>query len=136
MISSFRGKYAFLSNFYSASVYYNGRWYRNNEAAFQAQKCPERAGEFVMLTAPEAKRFGRRVPLRPDWDEVKDQIMYDIVLNKFTYHSELLTMLRTTGDEELVEGNTWHDTYWGVCDGVGQNRLGKILMEVRERFKV
>lgn len=136
MISSFRGNYAFLSNFYPASVFYDGRWYKCNEAAFQAQKCPERAGEFIMLDGAAAKKLGRSVPLRKDWNAVKDEIMLGICISKFSNHPELLTALRGTGDDELVEGNTWHDTYWGVCNGVGENHLGKILMKVREMYAV
>ena len=69
-------------------------------------------------------------------EEVKDQIMYEIVLNKFSQNEELREKLIATGDEYLAEGNTWHDTYWGVCNGKGKNKLGKILMQVREELKL
>lgn len=71
-ISEFRGEYYFLSNFYSAPVTYNGMCFENNEAAFQAAKCPERMTEFCRLNPSEAKRLGRRVKLRGDWEAVKD----------------------------------------------------------------
>ena len=70
-----------------------------------------------------------------DWEEVKDQIMYEICLAKFTQNEELKEKLLATGNEELVEGNTWHDTYWGVCNRRGKNKLGKILMRVRSELK-
>ena len=75
-ISEFRGEYYFLSNFYSAPVTYNGMCFENNEAAFQAAKCPERMTEFCRLNPSEAKRLGRRVKLRGDWEAVKDTVMY------------------------------------------------------------
>lgn len=137
MIDSFRNEYYFLSNFYNSHVEYNGLVYTNNEAAFQAQKCPERAREFTGLAPNDAKRLGRQVKLRPDWEEVKLDIMTDIVRSKFNrrQHPVLCRRLLETGDEELVEGNYWNDYYWGVCKGHGENHLGKILMQVREELK-
>ena len=83
----------------------------------------------------EAKKLGRRVELRPEWEYIKERVMFEIVLNKFNQNPQLAKMLLATGEEELVEGNTWGDRTWGVCDGVGQNRLGKILMKVRGLLK-
>ena len=138
MINEFRGKYYFLSNFYSCKVEWEGLTYENNEAAFQSAKCIklEQRKNFLGLDPSSAKRKGRRVKLRNDWEEVKDQIMYEIVLNKFSQNEELRKKLIATGDEYLEEGNTWHDTYWGVCNGKGKNKLGKILMQVREELKL
>lgn len=133
-IDHFKGKYYFLSNFYPAPVVYNGITYKNNEAAFQAQKEPWRAAEFANLQPNEAKRRGRRANLRTDWEDVKDQIMYDIVLDKFRRNPDLEEKLIATGNTELIEGNDWGDTYWGVCEGKGKNKLGKILMEVRSEI--
>ena len=96
----------------------------------------EQRKNFLGLDPSSAKRKGRRVKLRDDWEEVKDQIMYEIVLNKFSQNEELRKKLIATGDEYLEEGNTWHDTYWGVCNGKGKNKLGKILMQVREELKL
>ena len=73
-ISAFRGAYDFLSNFYPAPITYNGLVFQNNEAAFQAAKCPERSAEFCFLNPSEAKRLGRRVKLRNDWDQIKDSL--------------------------------------------------------------
>ena len=96
----------------------------------------EQRKNFLGLDPSSAKRKGRRVKLRNDWEEVKDQIMYEIVLNKFSQNEELRKKLIATGDEYLEEGNTWYDTYWGVCNGKGKNKLGKILMQVREELRV
>jgi len=134
-IDRFRGKYYFLSNFYGAPVMYGGIEYRNNEAAFQAQKDPDRAVEFALLQPNEAKRRGRHVNLRKDWENVKDDIMYAIVFDKFNRNPELREALLATEDAELIEGNDWGDTYWGVCEGRGKNHLGRILMRVRDELR-
>ena len=134
-INSFRGEYSFLSNFYESPVTYNGITYRNNEAAFQAQKCPERAPEFANLTPAEAKRLGRRVSLRKDWEQIKISVMTDIVRAKFS-NPELKNRLLATEDIPLEEGNDWGDRIWGTVNGEGRNLLGQILMQVREEYKV
>lgn len=137
VIDSFSGKYAFLSNFYAAEVEYEGISFLNSEAAFQAAKVlnfNERLA-FSKLQPNEAKRKGRRVALREDWEAVKDDVMYQIVKDKFTRSKQLKELLLDTGDAELVEGNYWNDTYWGQCNGVGQNKLGKILMRVRQELR-
>lgn len=131
VIDKFEGDYYFLSNFYPIPMIYQGVEFANSEAAFHAQKCVERREEFTHLTPSDAKKLGRQVQLREDWEHVKDQIMLEIVRNKFIQHPSLEEALINTGDAELIEGNWWHDTYWGVCNGVGQNKLGKILMRVR-----
>ena len=133
-VTFFRGEYYFLSNFYMAPVIYNGIAYRNNEAAFQAQKDLSRSGEFKDLTPNDAKRLGRRVKLRLDWEDVKTDIMYGIVKAKFERNPELAAKLVATGDAHLEEGNTWGDRTWGTVDGSGRNLLGLILMKVREEL--
>lgn len=134
-IDSFRGKYAFLSNFYmctiSVPVGNETLTFQNTEAAFQAMKDMSKAKEFCGLSPSEAKRKGRRVSLRLDWESVKDNVMRIVLRCKFTQNPELADMLVATGDAELVEGNTWNDRYWGVCDGQGKNKLGQLLMELR-----
>ena len=140
IIDSFRGKYYFLSNFFPAEVTYNGLTYQNNEAAFQAQKTysKEERIEFTTLEPRDAKRRGRRVRLRRDWEQVKDRIMEEIVRAKFSQNEELKEQLLATGDAQLVEGNRWNDRYWGVDirSGVGENHLGKILMKVRSELRL
>ena len=138
MINSFRDEYYFLSNFYEVPVTYNGITYKNNEAAFQAQKvAPSKEAmlEFKDLNSTEAKKLGRKVSLRSDWENVKVQIMRDLVYAKFTQNADLQEKLIDTGDEYLEEGNTWGDRVWGAVNGVGANLLGQILMEVREELK-
>ena len=137
VIDSFRGKYFFLSNFFEAPVIYDGITYLNNEAAFQAQKTlvnKERLS-FAMLNPSQAKKRGRAVSLRPDWEDVKLDIMYNICKAKFTQNETLKTKLLKTGDATLIEGNTWGDKIWGQVNGVGENNLGKILMRIREELK-
>ena len=131
--------YCFLSNFYEAKVEYGGLTYGSNEAAFQAQKCmtEEEKVQFTELAPGRSKGVGRRVQLRPDWNEVKVGIMEDIVRAKFTQNADLAAMLLATGDKILVEGNQWGDTFWGVDTrkGQGENHLGKILMKIRTELK-
>lgn len=138
-INHFRGEYAFLSNFWEVPVTYKGMTYGSNEAAFQAQKCitEEEKMEFTQLRPSASKKLGRRVKLRPDWEEVKVGLMEEIVRAKFIQNEELKALLLATGEAYLEEGNTWHDTCWGVDakTGEGQNHLGKILMKVRGELK-
>ncbi|MBZ4649256.1 NADAR family protein [Thermosipho sp. (in: thermotogales)] len=136
-ITSFRGPYSFLSNFYTCKVYYEGITYRSVEAAFQAAKTLDinTRLKFVNLSALEAKKLGHSIPLRSDWEQVKDEIMEELVRNKFMRNERLRKKLLETGDAELIEGNYWDDMYWGVCNGKGQNKLGKILMKIREELK-
>jgi ribA/ribD-fused uncharacterized protein len=137
MINSFTGKYFFLSNFYEAPVKWKGITYRNNEAAFQSAKVLDKTlrKEFSDLDPSSAKRKGRQVKLRPGWDEIKFDIMYDICYEKFSQNEDLKIKLLDTGEEHLEEGNNWGDKIWGTVKGKGQNLLGKILMEVREELR-
>lgn len=134
-INKFRNEYDFLSNFFEAPVTWEGLTYLSAEAAFQAAKVltDEERLPFTELRAGKAKSMGRRVPLRPDWEEVKTQVMEEVVRAKFTQNPDLAARLLTTGDAQLVEGNNWGDTCWGVDmrTGKGENRLGVILMKVR-----
>lgn len=136
-ITNFRGKYYFLSNFYEAPVEIWNLVFTNNEAAFQSAKLGTVAerGVFVGLLPSDAKKKGRHVRLRKDWEQVKEGIMYDICLAKFTQNKELGKKLLATGDVLLEEGNTWNDREWGKVDGIGKNKLGKALMKVREELK-
>lgn len=127
----FRGKYYFLSNMYPCIVHK----YKCVESVYQAYKCPERAKEFQPLDGYAAKKLGKEVTLRKDWNSVKYRIMYQLLELKFqNYH--LAKMLARTGDIDLVEDNTWGDTYWGVCRGKGENNLGRILMGIRDMLDI
>lgn len=135
MINNFRGKYAFLSNFYPSVVEVDGIEYPTVEYAFQATKTfnsVEREFILKQKTPGKAKKAGRKVKIRPDWEEIKTSIMFYLVRQKFKNDVKLKNKLIATKDEELVEGNNWGDTFWGICRGVGENHLGKILMKVRK----
>lgn len=134
-ICEFRGENYYLSNFYETPVTYEGITYQNNEAAFQAQKClnPKDRIQFAGMNATEAKKLGRSVSLRPDWERVKTGIMRAVVHAKFSQHPELAEKLMATGNAYLAEGNTWHDRVWGIDENRnGANLLGIILMEERD----
>ena len=87
------------------------------------------------MTASEAKKQGRKVMLRKDWEKVKVSIMSEIVKEKFTQNPEMSKLLINTADAYLEEGNTWGDRIWGTVDGQGQNLLGNILMKIRDEIK-
>ena len=97
-------------------------------------KCPERANEFCDLDPSAAKKLGRHVQLRPDWEQIKEDIMYEVCRAKFTQHEDLKARLLSTGSAQLIEGNDWNDREWGVCNSEGKNKLGKILMRIREEL--
>lgn len=134
MISEFSGKYRFLSNFYPSPVFLDGVEYPTVEHAYQAAKTVDRAERETIssaLTPGKAKAKGKKVTLRYEWDVIKLSVMYDLLKQKFERSHLLKQLLLDTGDEYLEEGNTWNDTYWGVCAGVGANQLGLLLMQVR-----
>ena len=132
-IKQFREEFFFLSNFYECPVTYKQLTYTNNEAAFQAQKCTSDSEkiQFTKLNPSEAKKLGRKVNLRKDWESVKVKIMEEIVRAKFTQNTELADKLLATGDAYLEEGNAWGDRIWGTVNGSGANQLGIILMQIR-----
>lgn len=136
-IDSFRGPYNFLSNFYEAPVEYDGIKYQNSEAAFQAQKTLNlmMRQRFATMNPAEAKKMGKMIALRDDWDDVKVQIMREIVHEKFYQNPDLAKKLVETGDTYLEEGNTWGDRVWGTVYGNGMNLLGQILMETRTELQ-
>lgn len=133
-ILSFRGNYFFLSNFYDAPIIYEGISYHNTEAAFQAQKCTseEEKKVFSVLSPKDAKRQGKKVILRSDWEDIKISKMEEIIHCKFMQHYDLAQKLIATGNAYLEEGNQWGDKFWGTVNGTGENMLGKILMKERD----
>lgn len=138
-IDAFRGHYRFLSNYFSASVTYDGLLFPTVEHAYQATKTldPEERERIRSYEKPgQAKRRGKKVVLRPDWEAVKFPLMEDLVSQKFTKNGHLGNALLATGDRPLIEGNTWGDRIWGVDEqGVGENHLGRILMKVRDELR-
>ena len=137
-ITSFRGAYGFLSNMHDCRIItdLNGQtlWFNNVEAAYQAHKCPEHAEEYVGLSGVEAKWLSKRLPRRSDWESVNLAVMEKLLRLKFSL-PELRGKLLATGEAEIIEGNTWHDTFWGVCYGVGENHLGRLLMKIRGELR-
>lgn len=137
-IKEFKNEYAFLSNFYPAPIIYNGICFKNNEAAFQAQKSTDIGIQmkFASYNANTAKQRGKKIALRPDWEYIKIGIMNTLCYLKFLQNPDLRQMLLATGNLPLIEGNDWGDTFWGVNkkNGKGQNHLGHILMNVRFEF--
>lgn len=132
-ISTFTGEYSFLSNFATSPITYGGVIYQTNEHFFQAMKTKdqkEREMVAAQSTPGLSKRAGRRIHLREDWEQIKDDVMLHGLRLKFQ-HPHLRDKLIATGNAILIEGNTWGDTYWGICNGVGKNRLGELLMRVR-----
>ena len=137
-------KYGCFSNFYPCSVESGGIVYPNSECAWQSLKTldMEKRKKFATYKAAGAKKMGRRVELRSDWEEVKYQLMVDVCYAKFSQNKELKSILQATGEEELIENTTaWHDNVWGNCEcerckeTEGKNLLGKALMEVRSKLK-
>jgi ribA/ribD-fused uncharacterized protein len=135
-ITSFKGEYRFLSNFWPANVMYEGVVYPSVENAYVAAKTDDVVlrKEFTGITPGEAKRIGKTLILRSGWDSMKLSIMFDLVRQKFQ-HADLKEKLLATGERLIIEGNTWGDVYWGVCDGYGLNNLGIILMTVRKEVQ-
>ena len=140
MIDRFAGEHRFLSNFYDSQVFYDGYWYPTLEHAFQASKTLNHTDRERIINAPtprDAKKIGREVTLREDWEFVKVNIMGSLLQAKFS-EPWLAKKLLETQNKELVEGNSWHDQIWGNCTcgearckEPGENHLGKLLMQVR-----
>lgn len=128
----FRGKYRFLSNFYPFQM---GE-YKSNEHYYMSHKTLDEKLKRDIIespTASQAKLLGKLVTLRSDWEKIKDSVMYDGLMLKFSY-PEMQDMLLETGNFYIQETNTWGDTYWGVCKNKGQNKLGNLLMNVRSHY--
>jgi len=132
MIKEFQGGYRFLSNFW----WFNGI---TVEHLYQAKKCLhfEDTEKILKAETPgDAKRMGRHVEKKPNWEEIKIKIMFQLLEQKFS-NPEMKQKLLATGEEHLQEGNRWGDTYWGVDlkTGKGENHLGQLLMMVRDKIK-
>lgn len=138
MITRFKGDYRFLSNFSSSFVRLDGILYPTVEHAYQAAKTDDlklRRQIQNAETPGEAKELGNQIPLRPHWEFLKTEIMADLLIQKF-FEPHLRSKLLATGEEELIEGNAHGDRFWGVCKGEGQNKLGQLLMAVRQLYRI
>ncbi len=133
VVTQFTGEHRFLSNFWASPVAMQGIVYPTVEHAFQAAKSLDagmRRHICDQRTPGDAKRAGRQLVLRSDWEVIKLDVMLQLLRAKFS-DPYLGQRLLATGYMQLVEGNTWNDTYWGVCRGNGKNHLGRLLMQVR-----
>lgn len=133
-ISEFKGSYEFLSNFYKSPLVMGERVFTTVEHAYQAAKA-ETPEDFTYVasaaTAAEAKKRGRKIVLRDDWEAAKFGVMRNLLAIKFEPKTMLAEMLLLTDPHELIEGNWWGDRIWGVCKGTGENWLGWLLMAQR-----
>lgn len=137
VIGPFSGELRWLSNFWPALVKLDGHLYPTVEHAYVAAKTTDPVIRKVIQTTDkpgEVKRLGRQFDLREDWNDIKLQVMEDLLWQKFQ-DPELKAKLLATGDIPIVEINTWNDTFWGQCKGKGQNNLGKLLMKIRETLR-
>lgn len=137
-ITTFRGDYSFLSNFspFESPMNYDGDIYRSNEHFYQAMKTLDKGSRTSVSLHPKKglKQYAKTLELRPDWEDIKYKVMLFGLRYKFSMHNPWHRQnLINTGDDYISEGNWWGDTYWGVDikTGVGENMLGKLLMQVR-----
>jgi len=137
-ILGFEGEWRFLSNFHPSRVQYEGITFDTVEHAFQAAKTLD-VGQRMLIageaTPGKAKRAGRKVTLRGDWEDIKYGVMRTLVALKFMSNPDLALRLLATDDRHLAEENGWNDQLWGQTNGVGRNWLGLILMEVRAELR-
>jgi hypothetical protein len=139
-ILEFTGEHAFLSNFWRAKLTWGGFEWPHAEAAYQAAKGDnlEVSWNYYRFLSPgEAKKLGRRLPVTSDWNDRRDEVMYDVLHAKFS-DTHLRALLLATGARHIEEGNLWNDRYWGVCppgSGNGKNKLGVLLMRLRKELQ-
>ena len=137
MIKEFSGEYQFLSNFEPCVVYLDGMEFPTVEHAYQAAKTLDPQQKEVIQqceTASQSKRMGRRVTIRPDWEDIKLGVMEVLLVQKFKGYEHFKEALLATGNRDIEEGNWWGDTFWGVCKGEGENHLGNLLMKIRKEL--
>lgn len=153
MIQKFDGRYGFLSNFYPCEIVHQGILYPSVEHYYVAMKCngaqmmngvqytPIDFREMIARIGHPGtvKKLGQKMLVRKDWDEKKLEFMNWAVREKFK-DEKLADLLLDTGEMPMVEGNAWHDNFWGSCScdkcrGKGKNHLGKILMTVRDELR-
>jgi hypothetical protein len=138
-VRGFFGDYRFLSNFYKARQVVNGIEYISNEHFFQASKSTNQQDHDWVNSSETpgiAKHRGKRIPRREDWNKIRLDIMRLGLLAKFSQNLYLKDLLLGTGSSYLEELNDWGDTFWGTCSGKGDNHLGLILMDLRDKFRI
>lgn len=135
------GEYRWMSNFHVCPVWFDGLLYTSTEAAYQSAKTldMEKRKEFTTMEPKVAMKAGRALEkteyFRADWKEVKYDVMSSCIFDKFYRNTELREKLIETGNRYIEETNHWGDIYWGVCNGVGESNLGKVLMAIRGFWK-
>lgn len=135
-ITSFSGKYRFLSNFWRVNIVWEGHIYPSTENAYQAaKKHPSQRAQYRNCSPGESKRLSHIGEICPNWEFVKLSVMDDLLQLKFAPSSWCAEQLLLTDSRLLVEGNTWGDTFWGVCNGKGENHLGELLMKRRKALR-
>lgn len=143
-IKSFAGTHSVFSNFTPVRIEFENMIFGSVEHAFVASKTTNFRLRRVVALIPankagKAKRLGRTFQLRSNWEKLREEFMKDFVRQKFK-KGLFKEVLLDTGVAEIIEGNYWHDNYWGDCscescvDIPGENKLGKILMKVREEL--
>lgn len=136
-IKGFKDEYRWLSNFWPCKINYEGITYPSVEHAYVAAKTNDLNSrlKLLTLTAGQAKKIGRTFELRKDWNEVRLDIMRNFINQKFAEGTELSLKLDSTGDCYIEETNDWGDVFFGVCNGVGSNHLGTLIMEARDSLR-
>ena len=149
MINGFTNQYRYLDNSFHSPFRYRGQWWDTVTHAYQAMKTDDKDEQRKIMLAPNpsaAYLLGKRVRLRENWDRIRDFVMMECIIKKFEQNEQIRKKLIETKDEVLIAKNYWHDNYWGVCNCKDckvynevckdNNKLGIILMEVRESFKM
>lgn len=130
--------YEFLSNFYPSIIRFDGLLYPTVEHAYQASKTIDQNLRKIIskISNPiETKKIGKTLKLRENWEEIKVDIMKNLIREKF--HNPFLGyLLIKTGNNKLIMKNFWNDKFWGIYNGIGENWLGRILEEVRAEVQV
>lgn len=143
-IKGFSGQYRFLSNFFMVEISDETRTYKSVEHYFQSHKTLDLRDSNWIASQPSCAKAkqaggphgldGHKITKRENWEAIKEDVMLTGLRLKFA-HPHLRGALLDTGDAYLEETNTWTDTYWGVYRGKGKNRLGHLLMQVREELR-
>ena len=132
-IKGFFGDFRFLSNFHETPVLFEGELYPSSENAYQAAKCANLSDrtQFLTCNSYQSKKLARTILVKENWHSIKYDVMAIILFDKFYRNTDIRQNLVDTKQKYLEESNHWGDVYWGVCNGRGENKLGKILMGVR-----